>query len=38
MLEILKVPAEGLEARGRLMYNDYGEESWFLASVFVSLS
>ena len=25
MLEKLKVPADGLEARGRLMYNDYGK-------------
>lgn len=25
MLEKLKVPAEGLEARGRLMYSDYGK-------------
>ena len=24
MLEKLQVPADGLEARGRLMYNDYG--------------
>ena len=25
MLEKLKVPAEGLEARGRLMYSDFGK-------------
>ena len=25
MLEKLSVPAEGLEAQGRLMYNDYGK-------------
>lgn len=25
MLEKLKIPAEGLEAQGRLMYSDYGK-------------